>query len=131
MSRTNPKQAKQKAALIEQLKKIPIVHIAVEKAGVSRAAYYVWKKQDQAFAKAVDEAISEGVLFINDLSESQLISLIKDKDMQSIRFWLTHRHPSYAAKLKVQLGEDEIMSAEQLRFVNKAIKKLDFLDKKV
>ncbi len=124
MSRKNYQQAKQKAAVIEQLKKFPIVQLAVQKAGVSRPSYYQWRKQDAEFAKTADEAMAEGILFINDIAEGNMISLINEKDMRSIRFWLTHRHPVYAAKLqlegKLELS-DEALSSEQQEIVDRAL----------
>ena len=36
---------------------------------------------------------------VNDLSESQLISLIKDKDFKSMVLWLKVHHPKYTKNL--------------------------------
>ena len=43
----------------------------------------------------MNDAIAEGEEFINDFSESQLLTLIQEKQFPAIRFWLTHRHPKY------------------------------------
>ena len=40
------RQSKNKEQLLEILKKTPIVQIACEKAGVGRATYYRWRKDD-------------------------------------------------------------------------------------
>ena len=40
-----------KKAIIEQLKKTPIIQVTCEKLGVSRATFYRWKKNDDKFSK--------------------------------------------------------------------------------
>ena len=92
---------KQKIALIENLKKVPIVQIACEKTNISRATYYRWRKASVEFTKATDEAISAGVLMINDLAESTLLSTIKDKNITSVIFWLKNRHQAYKPKIEL------------------------------
>jgi hypothetical protein len=73
------RQAKNKDKLLEQLSKTPIVQIACEKTNVSRATYYRWRQEDSEFAEKADKAIGYGNLIMNDVAESQLLSLIKDK----------------------------------------------------
>ena len=86
---------------MEQLKKTPIVSIACKKSGVSRATYYRWCKSDEKFKKASDEAIQEGVMLMNDMAESQLLSAIRDGNSTAIFYWLNHRHPAYKTKLEL------------------------------
>jgi len=95
------KSKKEKQKLINELREVPIVQIACQKTGISRASFYRWKKEDKKFAKEANEAIFEGSLFINDLAESQLISAIKEQNMPSITFWLKHHHPTYTNKLEI------------------------------
>ncbi len=80
------KNVKAKKIFLENLKKIPIVHASCERSGISRASVYRWKKEDEKFAKAMSEAMDEGEALINDLSEGQLITLIKDKNFFSHSF---------------------------------------------
>lgn len=89
---------KDRDSIIEQLKTTPIVQVACQKAGISRATYYRWRKENAGFKKKIDSALREGVGFISDLAESQLISLIKDKHPTAIFYWLNHRHPDYSDK---------------------------------
>lgn len=128
------KSSKEKEKLIEQLKKTPIVQIACEKVGVGRASYYRWRKENPEFAKQTDEAIAEGLLLINDMAESQLISAIRDKNMTGIIFWLKHRHKSYGTRIELsgQLEHSgEILTPEQEALVREALKlsSLNRLDK--
>lgn len=93
-----PKYAKQ---FLDELRKVPIVQVACEKTGVSRNTVYRWKREDEIFAKEFEEALADGVEFVNDMSESQLLQLIKEKNFSAVRFWLTSRHSAYGHKVKV------------------------------
>lgn len=95
------RQAKNKDALLEQLAKTPIVQIACEKTSVSRATYYRWRQENKEFAENADKAIGYGNLIMSDMAESQLLSLIKDKNITAIIFWLKHHNPVYAPKLEI------------------------------
>ena len=76
------KQDKTKELLLELLKKTPIIQIACEKTGIARSSFYRWKLKNKKFSRAVEEAISEGEMLITDMSETQLIGLIRDKNFQ-------------------------------------------------
>lgn len=91
---------KDKERLIEALKEMPIVQIACKKAGVGRATYYRWRKEDMTFLKLSDEALTHGIDFINDMSESQLITLIREKKMPAISLWLRHNHKRYGSAVR-------------------------------
>jgi hypothetical protein len=58
------------------------------------------------------------------MSESQVISLIKDKNWPAISFWLRHHHPKYANKIEVEANIkniDEELNPEQEALVRKAL----------
>jgi transposase len=95
------KKPKHSKLFLEELKKVPIIQVACEKTGVSRNSVYRWKREDKEFAKALEEALSDGVSYVNDMSESQLLSLIKEKNFPAVRFWLNKRHPAYKDKVEV------------------------------
>lgn len=119
------RQKKDKEALVEQLRKTPIVQIACEKTGVGRATYYRWRKDDQTFSQQADEAISEGSLLVNDMAESQLLSAIHDQNMTAIIYWLNHHHPAYATKMEITAKlkhDNEQLTPEQEMLVIKALK---------
>ena len=120
---------KSKKLIIEELKKTPIVEIACKRSGVSRATYYRLRDKNAGFRKATDSAIAEGVMLINDLSETQVISLIKDKKWPAISFWLKHRHPSYADKIEITGGNSELnekLTPKQAAIVRTALKMASF-----
>ncbi|MFZ2193552.1 MAG: phBC6A51 family helix-turn-helix protein [Candidatus Moraniibacteriota bacterium] len=121
---TKKRTAEDKKAVLEQLAKLPIVQVAVQKAGVSRATYYRWRIADKQFAEDADEAIEEGVQMINDLSESQLISAIKNNNFSAVRFWLQNRHRAYANKVEVfdrDKSDNQELTDEQKKIVEKAL----------
>lgn len=95
------RQEKDKKTLIENLEKTPIIQMACEKTGISRATYYRWRIDDREFSKNADKALDDGVSLMNDYAESQLISSIRDKNMTAIIYWLKHRHKAYSTKLEI------------------------------
>ncbi len=118
------RQSKNKEQLLEILKKTPIVQIACEKAGIGRASYYRWRKEDAEFAQQADQALLDGSLLVNDMAESQLMSAIKDKNMTAIIFWLKHHHPAYATKVEVTTTSKDkeiYLTDEQKELLNKAL----------
>ena len=71
------------------------VSYACKRAGVSREAYYTWKKEDKIFAEDAKLAIDYGKSFVNDLAHTQLIANIQKDDMQAVRFQLISCHDDY------------------------------------
>ena len=105
------RQEKDKHSLIEALKEMPIIQIACKKAGISRATYYRWQQEDKIFKRQSMDAFGQGIEFINDMSESQVVTLIKEKKMPAITLWLKHNNPRYGAKGRTYTP---IASAEDL-----------------
>ncbi len=117
------KKNKVKDKFFEELSKIPIVQVACEKTGLSRNSVYRWKKDDPSFAKEMEKALSEGVAFVNDMSESQLLTMIKEKNYQAISFWLRHRNDNYKNKIEITTREEsEEMTPSQKKIVRNALK---------
>ncbi len=119
------RKAREQAMLLDQLRKMPIVQIACEKAGVSRATYYRWKKEDERFATAADEALSDGTALVSDMAESQLLAQIRDNNLGAIMYWLKHRNPNYNNRLEVTAKlkhEDDKLTPEQEAAITEALK---------
>jgi len=125
------RKAREQAALFEQLRKVPIVSIACEKAGVGRATYYRWKKEDTEFSKAADEALAEGTYLVNDMAESQLLAAIRDNNLGAVMYWLKHRNPNYNNKLEVTARikqENDALTPEQEAAITEALKLASLTD---
>ena len=111
-----------KQEVLENLKKVPIISVACQKAGIGRSSLYRWKAQNRLFSKEVDKALQEGKQLINDMAESQLISAIKEQNMTGIIYWLRNNHPGYADRVELtHKAEREELSSKQKELVKKAI----------
>ncbi|GEM_PF-430106 len=111
------RQNKNKDKLLEILKKTPIVQIACERIGVSRASYYRWRKENVEFAKKSDQALFDGSLLVNDMAESYLINAIKEKNMTAIIFWLKSHHPAYTTSIELTSGTDKSLSQTEIEIL--------------
>lgn len=116
--------SKRKQEFLEQIKKTPIIQIACEKVFIGRATIYRWREADKNFAEAMDKALHEGKLMVNDVAESQLMSAIRERNMTAIIFWLKHHHKEYAPRLKIdaQLNLTEVLTPEQEALVREALR---------
>lgn len=108
---------------LDELRKVPIIQVACEKTGLSRNSVYRWRKDDKEFLKNMDTALIEGVALVNDMSESQLLTLIKEKNYPAISFWLRHRNDNYKNKLEITTrDDDEELTPSQAKIVKQALK---------
>jgi len=123
------RQAHLRTQLLEQFKKVPIIHTACEKVGVARATYYRWRKENTEFCRAADEALDDGRLLMNDMAESQLLSAIRDQNMTAIIFWLKNRHVAYTPRLQVtaKTEVDETLTPEQEETIREALRHASLL----
>lgn len=111
-----------KTALLEQLKKTPVIEVACKKTGVARATFYRWQKQDPEFADKSDTALTEGSQLINDMAESKLISLISEGNITGIIFWLKNHHKQYAPKLEITAKTHQLpLTDEQKELIRKSL----------
>ncbi|MDD5144766.1 MAG: hypothetical protein PHW72_01450 [Candidatus Pacebacteria bacterium] len=114
------RQIKEKESVLEILKEMPIIEVACKKAGIGRATYYRWRKEDDIFKRRCEDSLSEGIEFINDMGESQLILMIKEKKMPAIALWLKHNHPKYGSKSRVFKNnpeKEELLPEEEKIFL--------------
>ncbi len=126
-------QEKDKQKLVEKLSKTPVVEVACKQAGVPRSTYYRWRKADEVFADACDDALEQSAGLINDMAESQLISGIKEKNMTAIIFWLKHHHRAYATRVQVDAtvqAKQQELSPEQAEMVSGALQMAGLLTTK-
>lgn len=118
------RQESDKTLLIDQLRKTPIVSIACEKTGIGRTSYYRWRDEDKDFATLADKSLAEGILLMNDMAESQLLTAIKEGNITSVFYWLNHRHKAYSNKLEINGSietKNRELSEEQMGQIKKAL----------
>ncbi|PWB38573.1 MAG: hypothetical protein C3F02_02565 [Parcubacteria group bacterium] len=123
------KKNKVRDIFLTELKKVPIVQVACEKTGISRNSIYRWKKEDKGFSKAMDEALAEGEALVNDMSEGQLLTLIKEKNWSAISFWLRHRNPRFKDKVELtsKFEDSGELTPSQAEIVRKALQLAEIL----
>jgi hypothetical protein len=117
------RQEANKKLVLDQLKKTPIVEVVCERCGIGRTTYYDWRNGDPEFKKNSDEAMKYGKDIVNDLSESQLIVLIKEKNFSAIQLWLRQHHPEYSNRLDVRatIEKEDPMTPEQEALIRKVL----------
>lgn len=118
------KKNKKREEFLVQLRKIPIVLVACEKSALSRNTVYRWRRENKTFAEEMKAALKEGEELVNDMSESQLLTMIKEKNWSAISFWLKHRHDKYKTKVEIESTINTIqeLNPEQKSLVEKALK---------
>ncbi len=117
------RQDANKKLVLEQLKKTPIVEVVCERCGIGRTTYYDWRNSDPDFKAKSDEAMKYGKDIVNDLSESQLIVLIKEKNFPAIQLWLRQHHPEYSNRVDVRatIEKEDPMTPEQEALIRKVL----------
>jgi len=119
------KRDRTKDLVLEQLRRVPIIQVAAEKVGVSRTTIYRWRDESEQYRKDLEAALVEGEALINDLGESQLLTLMKDKHWPSIQFWLRHRNPKFRERVEVTANfqtPQEELTPEQQAIVREALR---------
>src|SRR3989344_4955234 len=117
------KKNKKKDDFLAELRKIPIIQVACEKVGLSRTSVYRRKDEDPEFKKEMEKAMADGEALVNDMSESQLLTLIKEKNWSAISFWLRHRNPRFKDKVEVTSKFDDTgeLTPSQAEVVRQAL----------
>lgn len=93
--------AGQKAALIEQIRKIPLVIVACQEANVGRTTCYRWLDEDPIFREQFEQARTEGKRDMNEVMESKLLKSANEGKLPAITFWLKHNSPNYSTRVEI------------------------------
>ena len=117
------KKDRVKDKFLESLKKVPIVQVGCEKIGLSRNSVYRWRSEDKKFAEDMDLAMAEGEAFINDISEGQLLNMIKEKSWPALAFWLRHRNSKFRDKVEItnNTSKNIELTPEQEQIIREAL----------
>ena len=92
------RQREIKKKFLEALRELPIIQYACTKSGIGRTTYYRWQGEDTVFAQKCEQALQQGRDFISDMSESQIIQLMKEKHYSASVFLLKHNSARYGAR---------------------------------
>ena len=85
--------------------------------------FYRWMKQDKVFRKRINESMGYGRELINDLSESQLIQSIKNGNIGSVKYYLSHNHKQYRNTRYVEQNEQVLeLTPEEKNLVKELAK---------
>lgn len=118
------KKHRVKVKFLEELMKTPIIQHACEKVGISRNTYYRWLDEDIDFSLAVKECLDNGIAFVNDHAESNILNGIKKGEMRATTYWLSHRHREYRKPFIIR-REVDILEEEHKLEMQKAEKEVD------
>ena len=117
------RQNKVKEAFLEQLKRTPTIETSCQKVSVSRATVYRWINASKRFEKKVNEALAEGRDFMLDVAETQLFSLIGEKEMPAIRLYLSTHSPRYGNKLEIKGNIKQELTTAEKKLLKEALKR--------
>ena len=117
------RQGKVKEAFLEQLKRTPTIETSCQKVSVARATVYRWINASKGFRKKVDEALTEGREFMLDVAETQLFSLIGDKEISAIRLYLSTHSPRYGNKLEIKGNVRQELTPAEKKLLKEALKR--------
>ena len=95
-SSTQKRIVKEKDSLLEILWKFPIIQLACEKSGISRATYYRWCEDDDVFSEDAQSQLQKGKALVNDMAESNILLWIKNADMRASMYWLNNNKSWYS-----------------------------------
>lgn len=115
-----------KKKVLKELQNVPVISVAAKAAGISRQTVYRWMQEDTEFNEAFKKAIKYGVRHINDMSESQLISMIKDGKWPVIKYWLSNHHNDYKETFRTEnqdMRKDEELNNEEMRILDEMLAK--------
>lgn len=84
--------------LLKRLSKDGNVSLSCLSVGVNKATYYRWMKKDKAFRYKAKYMIRYGKETVSDVAKQALLLLIKEKNLQAIKYFLSHNDPVYKPK---------------------------------
>ncbi len=115
--------AKDKEKFLEILEKNPVIHVAIERSGVSKPTFYRWRDTDKKFATKVEAALHEGNSLITDIAIAQLITAIKEKNLGAIKFWLENHDDQYRNEVHItaEIEQEVMLSPEQEALLRRAL----------
>ncbi|MEI6528669.1 MAG: hypothetical protein WCO10_03310 [bacterium] len=111
--RSNPVRDK----IITALSETPLISFACKKAGISRATFYRWKKDNKDFRDRVDVVLEHGREHISEMCEAALIKEAKNGNMVAIRFWLSNNEKRYLPRRTIYVDPSvELIAGQSCKY---------------
>lgn len=105
-----------KNKFLEKLSTHPVVSVVCRNTGISKATIYRWLEKDKTFQKKFDKAMTQGRDSMNDIAESVLISMVKDKNIRATEYWLTNNHDRYYRPKKAITHEHKYLGVANIHY---------------
>lgn len=86
--------------IVKALEEVPNIRHVFNKLGINRSTFYRWYTIHHEFRERVTFALYKGRGNITDLAEGNIVRKIKEGDVQTSRFWLSHNEPRYMTEEK-------------------------------
>lgn len=80
---------------LEELSESGIIAVAAKRVSISRSTIYEWRDADNDFAEKLEKSLNKGRDNWCDFSENQIHSLIKEKQLGAIKFFLESNNRRY------------------------------------
>jgi len=101
-----------KPKLLAELRKMPVVQVACQRANIPRSTYYRWLEADSIFAEDAKQALNFSTGIVNDMAVSKAIEGIKDGIPIYVIYWLNNRHSDFN-QLKASRNPNELARLEE------------------
>lgn len=110
--------------ILKQLKTSANIEIACNMSGIHRSTFYRWIERSPKLKESVDLALKLGRDKISDFAESNILTGIRNGDLNSSKFWLTHNNERYKTKGTIIVSkskENNELSKEELEEIERVI----------
>jgi hypothetical protein len=120
-------KANAKTKVLKELENTPIVHVACQRANISRNTFYRWKDEDDTFRKKATEAMRLGTDLVNDAAESNVLNGIKEGSIGYTKYWLSHKHDEYKKPFRYREAGISWIETERIKEYYEVRRKLSQL----
>lgn len=87
-----------KQKLLKEFESFGNVYMSCLKVGIGRSTFYRWEKDDEEFKNQAAQAINRGRENMSEVAEHALLLKVKEKNMDAIKYVLSHTSPRYKQK---------------------------------
>ena len=103
-----------KNKLVGEIAKSGNVYFSCNRVGIGKSSYYRWKKEDPEFNRSAELAVREGIENNCDVAEHALMLKIKDKDINAIKYQLSHNSPRYMPKHNKTVRIEHVVKRQEV-----------------